>query len=114
MILLYTAERKAYLGFIPNDQVAFVDRLRKVIQQQKINLAQNKTQGGPVAGPSAASTSNPNQQQQNLMMSQANTIQMTCGQVSQNTVTSSASSAAMGGLFTQNMRQNAMRMHVGI
>lgn len=35
LILLYTAEKRAYLGFIPNDQVAFVDRLRKVIQQQK-------------------------------------------------------------------------------
>ncbi|RZF41931.1 hypothetical protein LSTR_LSTR017153, partial [Laodelphax striatellus] len=30
LILLYTAEKRAYLGFIPNDQVAFVDRLRKV------------------------------------------------------------------------------------
>lgn len=35
LILLYTTEKRAYLGFIPNDQVAFVDRLRKVIQQQK-------------------------------------------------------------------------------
>lgn len=33
--MLYTAEKKSYLGFIPNDQCAFVDRLRKVIQQQK-------------------------------------------------------------------------------
>jgi len=32
---LYTADKKTYLGFIPNDQTAFVDRLRKVIQQQK-------------------------------------------------------------------------------
>lgn len=35
LILLYTTEKRAYLGFIPNDQAAFVDRLRKVIQQQK-------------------------------------------------------------------------------
>lgn len=35
LILLYTAEKNAYLGFIPNDQTAFVDRLRKVIQHQK-------------------------------------------------------------------------------
>lgn len=35
LILLYTSEKRAYLGFIPNDQTAFVDRLRKVIQQQK-------------------------------------------------------------------------------
>lgn len=36
---MYTAEKKAYLGFIPNDQTAFVDRLRKVIQQQKTTHA---------------------------------------------------------------------------
>lgn len=35
LILLYTIEKRAYLGFIPNDQTAFVDRLRKVIQEQK-------------------------------------------------------------------------------
>lgn len=35
LILLYTVDKKTYLGFIPNDQTAFVDRLRKVIQQQK-------------------------------------------------------------------------------
>jgi hypothetical protein len=35
LILLYSNEKKAYLGFIPNDQVSFVDRIRTVIQQQK-------------------------------------------------------------------------------
>lgn len=35
LILLYSKERQAYLGFIPNDQVGFVDRIRKVIQTQK-------------------------------------------------------------------------------
>lgn len=35
LILLYTAEKKAFLGFVPNNQVGFVDRLRKVIQQKQ-------------------------------------------------------------------------------
>lgn len=35
LILLYAVDRCSYLGFIPNDQVGFVDRLRKLIQQQK-------------------------------------------------------------------------------
>jgi len=35
LILLYSSEKKAYLGFIPNDQASFVDRIRTVIQQQK-------------------------------------------------------------------------------
>ncbi|XP_046405213.1 mediator of RNA polymerase II transcription subunit 25-like isoform X3 [Ischnura elegans] len=39
LILLYTSEKRAYLGFIPNDQAAFVDRLRKVIQHQKSTQA---------------------------------------------------------------------------
>lgn len=36
---MYTSEKKGYLGFIPADQVGFVERLRKVIQQQKNNQA---------------------------------------------------------------------------
>jgi len=35
LILLYSKERQAYLGLIPNDQAGFVDRIRKVIQEQK-------------------------------------------------------------------------------
>ncbi|XP_055836619.1 mediator of RNA polymerase II transcription subunit 25 [Episyrphus balteatus] len=45
LILLYTAEKNAFLGFIPNNQTMFVDRLRKVIQQK-----QNMGQHGPPAG----------------------------------------------------------------
>lgn len=39
LLLLYTVDKKSYLGFIPNDQTAFVERLRKVIQQQKSSHA---------------------------------------------------------------------------
>ncbi|CAB0020241.1 unnamed protein product [Nesidiocoris tenuis] len=42
LILLYTAERSAFLGFIPNDQAAFVDRLRRVIQHSKSTNAMNR------------------------------------------------------------------------
>lgn len=38
-MLLYTVDKKSYLGFIPNDQTAFVERLRNVIQQQKTSHA---------------------------------------------------------------------------
>nr|XP_018900911.1 PREDICTED: mediator of RNA polymerase II transcription subunit 25 isoform X2 [Bemisia tabaci] len=56
LILLYTTEKRAYLGFIPNDQAAFVDRLRKVIQQQKTGQAIMRAQGGqPGPGPSPGS-----------------------------------------------------------
>ena len=40
LILLYSNDKKAYLGFIPNDQVQFVDRIRKIIQQQKVEQQQ--------------------------------------------------------------------------
>lgn len=36
LILLYTPEKRAFLGFVPNNQTGFVDRLRKVIQQKQI------------------------------------------------------------------------------
>jgi len=48
LILLYSNDKKAYLGFIPNDQASFVDRIRTVIQQQKTGQqvrAQNQMVG---------------------------------------------------------------------
>ena len=61
LILLYSNDKKAYLGFIPNDQVSFVERIRTVIQQQKqthpMTSAPNPNQGmrpgmpGPGPGP---------------------------------------------------------------
>ena len=44
LILLYSNDKKAYLGFIPNDQVSFVERIRTVIQQQKLQ-GQHMTPG---------------------------------------------------------------------
>lgn len=35
LILLYTPEKKTFLGFIPTNQQAFVDRLRKLIQHKQ-------------------------------------------------------------------------------
>ena len=43
--MLYATEKRAYIGFIPNDQNSFVDRLRKVIQLQK--STSNLRPGGP-------------------------------------------------------------------
>lgn len=42
LMLLYSPDKKAYIGFIPNDQAGFVDRIRKVIQQQKSKQVQVK------------------------------------------------------------------------
>lgn len=125
LILLYTIEKRAYLGFIPNDQTAFVDRLRKVIQEQKSTQMLKQGQGGtpnpnmnpqsvgqpqmsgtppqqlPVSNPSSQTTA---QQQQGLMMSQTNTMAMGGGQITQNIVTSSSpSGAGIGGVLGQNI-----------
>ncbi|KAF6199713.1 hypothetical protein GE061_006011 [Apolygus lucorum] len=54
LILLYTAEKRAFLGFIPNDQVAFVDRLRRVIQHSKTTHAMNRQGQAGQAGGSMA------------------------------------------------------------
>ncbi|XP_012287300.1 mediator of RNA polymerase II transcription subunit 25 [Orussus abietinus] len=90
LILLYTAERRAYLGFIPNDQTAFVDRLRKVIQHQKSTQALVKQgQPGSVSG-NAISGSMPTTgiSQGGILMSQTNTMAMGGGQITQNVVSS--------------------------
>lgn len=49
LILLYSNDKKAYLGFIPNDQASFVDRIRTVIQQQK--TGQQVRAQGQIGGP---------------------------------------------------------------
>jgi mediator of RNA polymerase II transcription subunit 25 len=36
LILLYMPEKKSYYGFIPNDQVGYVEELRRIIQMSKI------------------------------------------------------------------------------
>ncbi|XP_031341690.1 mediator of RNA polymerase II transcription subunit 25-like isoform X2 [Photinus pyralis] len=125
LILLYTAEKRAYLGFIPNDQTAFVDRLRKVIQQQKSTQMLRQGQGpataatlnpqsvgqsplgGSIGTPPQLPVPNTSQtttQQQSLMMSQTNTMAMGGGQITQNIVSaSSPSGAGLGGVLGQNI-----------
>ena len=44
LMLLYSPDKRAYIGFIPNDQAGFVDRIRKVIQQQKSKQGQQGQQ----------------------------------------------------------------------
>ncbi|XP_022903004.1 mediator of RNA polymerase II transcription subunit 25-like [Onthophagus taurus] len=102
LILLYTAEKQAYLGFIPNDQAAFVDRLRKVIQQQKSMQSNPRQNPGPNMSPQVGGnipiSGAPTQlqpgnspvtsqsTQQGLMISQTNTMTMGGGQITQNVV----------------------------
>uniref|UniRef100_A0A1A9UH88 Mediator of RNA polymerase II transcription subunit 25 n=1 Tax=Glossina austeni TaxID=7395 RepID=A0A1A9UH88_GLOAU len=65
LILLYTAEKNAFLGFIPNNQAMFVERLRKVIQQkQSMGMQQS------------AVTGNIQQQQQQQQIQNAMTAQV--------------------------------------
>lgn len=118
------------MGFIPNDQAAFVDRLRKVIQQQKSTQIMRQTQGG--AGPSinpqnpmgggtppqmgGAGGNNPTTsqatQQQGLMMSQTNTLAMGGGQLTQNVVTSSGQPGILGQQQAPPGMQTRLRMPV--
>merc|ERR1719370_1256294 len=46
LILLYSNDKKAYLGFIPNGQTSFVERIRTVIQRQKMGQQQQQPQPG--------------------------------------------------------------------
>ncbi|EFN84184.1 mediator of RNA polymerase II transcription subunit 25 [Harpegnathos saltator] len=89
LILLYTVEKKSYLGFIPNDQTAFVDRLRKVIQQQKISHASMR-QGNPGPGNTIPTPMPTTATQGGILMSQTNTTAMGGAQITQSVVSSSA------------------------
>ncbi|XP_056630408.1 mediator of RNA polymerase II transcription subunit 25-like isoform X1 [Diorhabda sublineata] len=124
LILLYTADKKAYLGFIPNDQVAFVDRLRKVIQQQK--STQQMRQGGPgtpTGNPQVGQVSNSPQMSgtnaitsqnapQNMLISPTNTISMGGGQMTQNVNTTSQQGQGMAGIINQNVSSGNMRPNI--
>ena len=35
LILLYSSDRRAYLGFIPHEQAAFIERIRTVLRREK-------------------------------------------------------------------------------
>ncbi|KAJ8922602.1 hypothetical protein NQ315_007633 [Exocentrus adspersus] len=122
LILLYTPDKRAYLGFIPNDQTAFVDRLRKVIQQQK-STQQQMRQGGPV-GPSlnpqvgappqmgVASPVTSQNTQQNMLISQTNTISMGGGQITQNVNSGGQPGQGMGGMIGQSMSPGGIRPNI--
>lgn len=72
LILFYSVEKKAYLGFIPNNQVAFVDQLRKVISQKQVTGRQGQHSIQPhslpeiVTGPSLGPSIPMNMPQQGM------------------------------------------------
>ena len=112
LILLYTAEKRTYLGFIPNDQTGFVDRLRKVIQQQKSSHASIRqgqaggAQGNAITGPMPTTGTS----QGGILMSQTNTIAMGGGQITQNVVSTNAPQQT---LTSSAVPQNQINMQGG-
>ncbi|XP_016976315.2 mediator of RNA polymerase II transcription subunit 25 [Drosophila rhopaloa] len=67
LILLYTPDRNAFLGFIPNNQAMFVERLRKVIQQKQHGNMQQQQQMMQQQGKSPMELQQQQQQQQQQM-----------------------------------------------
>ncbi|XP_011299870.1 mediator of RNA polymerase II transcription subunit 25 isoform X2 [Fopius arisanus] len=106
LILLYTVEKRAYLGFIPNDQPGFVERLRKVIQQQKNNQALLRQNHGGAGQPgSNVSGTIPGSSpisQGGILMSQTNTIAMGGGQITQNVVPANNPQQGLANATPQN------------
>lgn len=113
LLLLYTSEKRTFLGFIPNDQTAFVDRLRKVIQHQKSTQMIKHIQvrrvvnfqgggvllfmiycnidlqgGGGPSNPMPSGMPTTSISQGGILMSQTNTVAMGGGQITQNVVNS--------------------------
>ncbi|XP_017036389.1 mediator of RNA polymerase II transcription subunit 25 [Drosophila kikkawai] len=79
LILLYTPDRHAFLGFIPNNQAMFVERLRKVIQQKQHGSVQQQQQQQQQMlqqpGKSPMELQQQQQQQQQQQMQQDNSQQ---------------------------------------
>ncbi|KAL0125266.1 hypothetical protein PUN28_004503 [Cardiocondyla obscurior] len=109
LILLYTADKKTYLGFIPNDQTAFVDRLRKVIQQQKTSQNASVRQANPGPGNTISAPMPTTGTQGGILMSQTNTMAMGGGQITQNVVSSAPQQTltSTSGPQTQMNMQNS-------
>ncbi|XP_005190085.1 mediator of RNA polymerase II transcription subunit 25 [Musca domestica] len=74
LILLYTADKNAFLGFIPNNQSLFVERLRKAIQQKQSMGMQQTATGGPPNNMQQQQQQQQQQQMQNPMAGQINTM----------------------------------------
>ncbi|XP_017143951.1 mediator of RNA polymerase II transcription subunit 25 [Drosophila miranda] len=77
LILLYTPDRNAFLGFIPNNQAMFVERLRKVIQQKQHGNMQQQQQQQMLQqqGKSPMELQQQQQQQQQQQMQQQDNSQ---------------------------------------
>ncbi|KAI4496350.1 hypothetical protein M0804_000160 [Polistes exclamans] len=112
LILLYTAEKRTYLGFIPNDQTAFVDRLRKVIQQQKTSQGpMRQGQAGTAPGNALPGTiPNTGISQGGILLSQTNTLTMGGGQITQNVVSANTPQQT---LQTPSAQQNQLTLQSG-
>ncbi|XP_018044485.1 PREDICTED: mediator of RNA polymerase II transcription subunit 25 isoform X2 [Atta colombica] len=110
LILLYTIDKKTYLGFIPNDQTAFVDRLRKVIQQQKTSQNASVRQANPGPGNTIPAPMSTTGTQGGILMSQTNTMAMGGGQITQNVVSTAPPqtlTSTSGPQMTQMNMQNS-------
>lgn len=100
LILLYSNEKKTYLGFIPNDQTQFVERIRKVIQQQKMEQAQNQQ----------SRQMQLQQQQQGMMGQQQQQPQMMMGGGMSNPTSSTLANMG-GGTITMASSGKQQRKH---
>ena len=77
LILLYSAVKNAYLGFIPNEQTNFVEKIREEIRKQKMERGQmgvmNPSNPGGMAnqqGPSGLQLQQQSQGMQQVVVSQ--------------------------------------------
>ncbi|XP_025159280.1 mediator of RNA polymerase II transcription subunit 25 isoform X3 [Harpegnathos saltator] len=115
LILLYTLEKKSYLGFIPNDQTAFVDSLRKVIQQQKTSHASMRHgQANPGPGNTIPAPMPTTGTQGGILMSQTNTMAMGGGQITQNVISNNTVPQTLSSTVPQTQINMQVILNSGI
>jgi len=78
LILLYSPGKKVFLGFIPNDQNTFVERIREEIRKEKSKrdiLAKMNAHNAAVVGSHVVASSAAPSSQQPLLHQQTSLIQ---------------------------------------
>ncbi|XP_017105166.2 mediator of RNA polymerase II transcription subunit 25 [Drosophila bipectinata] len=115
LILLYTPDRNAFLGFIPNNQAMFVERLRKVIQQKQHGSMQQQQQQQQMLqqqGKSPMELQQQQQQQQQMQQDNSQQQQQHYNQYQLNMQMGGGGPGGGPGPGGMPMQQNQMQMNM--
>lgn len=107
LMLLYSSKKRIFMGLIPNDQSGFVNGIRQVITNHKQVQQHRAQQMGAGGGPMQPGQVPPNQ---NFMNRAPGPINVSHGNVQQQSVVVGMPSVGQVALMEEQQRQNMMTM----